>query len=153
MKTLIGPILFAAMFAAFPAAAAAQGNEGEAVMVAAATWARDRLPGGELRIDPHRTGRGVGDAAAAGVARALGADLGTLEQTRRCTDLMRPETCQLDADVLLAIAAPSLDGGNARVKVYAWYRQSSPGQPVGKSTWDLRLRRTASGWAVVSGGR
>ena len=154
MRISIGPFLFmTALVVGLPAASAAQGTEGEAVMVAAANWARDQLPAGQLRIDPHRTGRGAGDAAAQTVARALGADLGTLEQTRQCSDVMRPETCRLQADVLLAIAAPTVEGGDARVKVYAWYRQSSPREPVGKRTWDLRLTRTASGWTVTSGGR
>lgn len=123
----------------------------EAAMVAAGRWVRDRLPDGRLVVDPHRTGEGVGDAVVEGVARALGASLGTLEETRRCEDVMDPSTCTLDAAALIAIAPPSLDGDRGTVRVYAWFASDSPREPVGKRTWDLELRRDAGGWRVVSG--
>ena len=152
MRTRIGTFLLAtALVVGIPATGAAQNADEQAVMVAAALWAQDRLPEGSLRLDPHRTGRGVGSAIASRVARALGADVATLEDTRRCTDLMRPETCELESVALLAIAAPQVRGDQASVKVYAWYRQSSSRAPVAEATWDVRLRRTGSGWAVVPG--
>jgi hypothetical protein len=86
---------------------------------------------------------------AARVARALGADLGTLEATRRCADVTDPSSCRLESAALLAISAPSIDGDRARVRVYAWYRQDDPRDPVAKASWDVVLRRTASGWEVA----
>jgi hypothetical protein len=83
------------------------------------------------------------------VASALGAELGTLEDTRRCTDVMDPSSCRLDAAVLLAIAPPKITRDEARVRIYAWYRQSSAREPVGKRSWDLTLRRSGGGWQVV----
>lgn len=132
---------------------AAQGDAREAVMVAAAEWARERLPAGTLRVDPHRTGREAGEGVAERVARAVGAELGTLEATRRCMDAMDPSTCSLEAAALLAITTPRVDGDGATVRVYAWHRQSNPREPVAKLTWELELRRTGGGWQVVSGGR
>lgn len=128
--------------------AEAQTSDAEAVMVAAGAWARGQLPGGALRLDPHRTGRSTDRSVAARVASALGAEQATLEETRRCADPTDPSSCQLEAAALLAIGAPSISGDEARVRVYAWYRQSDGAAPVGKTSWDLTLRRTGSGWAV-----
>lgn len=127
---------------------AAQSAESEAVMVAAGEWAKGRVPGGALRLDPHRTGRSTERAVAARVASALGAELGTLEATRTCRDVADPSTCQLASAALLAIGAPAIRGESATVRVYAWYRQDDPRAPVGKATWDVRLRRSGSGWTV-----
>jgi hypothetical protein len=129
-----------------PTAARAQ-DDTEAVMVAAAQWARRGLPAGPLRLDPHRSGRAA-ETVAQRVARTLGADLGTLEDTRRCTDVMDPSSCTLSAAVLLAITEPQIRGDEARVRVYAWYRQDSAREPVGKQSWDLTLRRTGGSWQV-----
>lgn len=122
----------------------------EAVMVAAGAWALDRLPAGQTRLDPHRSGAGKDAARVRRVAQALGAGLGTLDESRQCTDTMDPATCKLSVDRLLAISAPRVDGDEARVKVYAWYRSSSP--PVAQQSWDLVLRHSGGSWRVVSGG-
>ena len=126
----------------------AQNGDATQAMVAAGEWARLQVPGGSVRLDPHRTGRSTDRAVAARVASALGAELGTLEQTRTCTDVTDPSTCRLASDVLLAIGAPAVRGDRATVRVYAWYRQSDPRAPVGKTSWSLVLTRTANGWAV-----
>lgn len=136
-----------------PAPVAAQDDPSEAVMVAAAQWARERLPQGALRLDPHRTGQDVGQGVAERIARAVGADLGTLEETRQCTNPMDASTCTLETVALMAISTPSVSGNEARVRVYGWHRQSRSGEPVAKVSWDLELRRAAGGWQVVSGGR
>lgn len=134
--------------AGIPGDAHAQTAEAEAAMVAAGEWAVARLPGGGVRLDPHRTGRSTERAVAARVASALGAELGTLEETRSCADALDPSTCRLAAPVLLAIAAPAIRGDRAVVRVYAWYRQEDPRSPVGKSSWEVALRRTSDGWTV-----
>lgn len=122
----------------------------EAVMVAAGEWVLDRIPSGRTQLDPHRSGAGKDGARVRRVAQALGARLGTLDEARQCTDTMNPATCQLGVDRLLAIAAPQVDGDEARVKVYAWYRSSSP--PVAQRSWTLVLRQSGGEWRVVSGG-
>lgn len=122
----------------------------EAVMVAAGEWVLDRIPSGRTQLDPHRSGAGKDGARVSRVAQALGARLGTLDEARQCTDTMNPATCELGVDRLLAIAAPQIDGDEARVKVYAWYRSSSP--PVAQRNWNLVLRQSGGDWRVVSGG-
>lgn len=134
-----------------PGGVAAQAGDAESAMIAAGEWARARVPGGSLLLDPHRTGRSTERAVAARVASALGADLGTLEQARTCTDVTDPSTCGLSSAALLAIAPPAIRGDEATVRVYAWYRQDDPRAPVGKATWEVRLRRSGSSWAVVGG--
>jgi len=154
MRTIrAGALLLAglAVGTAVPTAGAAQ-DDAEAVMVAAARWAQQRLPSGSLRIDPHRSGRAA-EAAVLRVANALGADVGTLEATRRCTDVMNPSTCSLDSVVLLAFAAPEIRGDEARVRVYAWYRQDSAREPVARESWDVVLRRSGGGWEVAGPSR
>ncbi|MBW3553946.1 MAG: hypothetical protein KY466_10570 [Gemmatimonadetes bacterium] len=126
----------------------AQTGDAERVMIAAGQWARGQLPSGALRLDPHRTGRSTDRAVAGRVASALGAELGTLEQTRTCTDVMDLSTCRLASTALLAIEAPAVRGDRAVVKVYAWHRQSDPRSPVAKRSWEVTLRRTGSGWTV-----
>ncbi|HUG40664.1 MAG TPA: hypothetical protein VMM12_09270 [Longimicrobiales bacterium] len=138
----------ALMAAGVPGDVASQGTGAEAAMVAAGEWVRGRLPAGSVRLDPHRTGRSTDRAVAARVASALGAELGTLEQSRACADVADPSTCRLDVAVLLAIAEPAIRGDRAVVRAYAWYRQNDPRSPVGKGSWEVTLRRTASGWAV-----
>lgn len=142
--SLLGMGLAAGLLA--PSPVQAQGDS-EAVMVAAARWARQGLPAGPLRLDPHRSGQAA-EAVARRVASALGGELGTLEDTRRCTDVMDPSSCQLDAAVLLVIGAPSIRGDEASVRVYAWYRQDSAREPVAKQSWDLTLRRAGGDWEV-----
>lgn len=132
-----------------PGMAAAQSSDAEAVMIAAGTWARGQVPAGALRLDPHRTGASTDASVARRVAAALGAEAGTLESTRSCADPTDPSTCRLSAAALLAIDAPSIRGDEARVRVYAWYRQDDPRSPVGRTSWDLTLRRTAGGWVVA----
>ena len=127
--------------------AVAQGDA-EAVMIAAGQWARGQLPSGALRLDPHRTGQSTDRAVARRVASAVGAELGTLEQTRTCTDVMDPSTCRLASAALLAIEAPVIRGDRAEVTVYAWHRQDDPRSPVAKRSWQVTLRRTGSGWAM-----
>lgn len=122
------------------------------VMAAAGRWALERLPEGRVRLDPHRSGEGKDRSVVERVAGALGAELGTLEETRRCEDAMDPATCRLASTVLLAIAPPRIDGDSARVKVYAWYDSGSVRSPVAQQSWQLELRRSGSGWEVVSGG-
>jgi hypothetical protein len=131
--------------ATFPAAA----QDEAAVMIAAARWAQERLPSGSLRLDPHRTGEGVGQALAEQVARTVGAQLGTLEETRVCANPMDASTCRLEANALLALAMPSIKGDVATIRVYAWHRTDSSAQPVARETWNLRLTRTGAGWAVA----
>ena len=133
---------------AAPGDARAQDADAEAAMVAAGQWARAQLPAGAVRLDPHRTGRSTERALTARVASALGAELGTLEQTRTCTDMTDPSTCTLATPVLLAIDAPSIRGDRAVVRVYGWYRQSDPRSPVGKTSWQVTLTRTGAGWSV-----
>jgi hypothetical protein len=128
--------------------AAAQADEA-AVMIAAGQWAQGQLPSGTLRVDPHRTGEGTGHALAEQVARALGARLGTLEETRVCANPMDAATCRLEADALLALATPRISGDAATIRVYAWHRTSSRSEPVARETWTLQLRRAASGWSVT----
>jgi hypothetical protein len=145
----MGLALAGAMTATSAVPATAQSDEA-AVMIAAGQWAQGRLPSGALRVDPHRTGEGVGHALAEQVARALGARLGTLEETRVCANPMDASTCRLEADALLALAMPRISGDAATIRVYAWHRTGSRSQPVARETWTVQLRRTASGW-VVSG--
>ena len=140
--------LAALLALAAPEIAVAQGSEGETAMVTAGEWVRARLPAGAVRLDPHRTGRSTERAVATRVASALGAKLGTLEETRICSDAMDASTCRLESPVLLAIAAPAIRGDRAVVRVYAWFRQDDPRSPVAKESWEVGLRRTASGWAV-----
>lgn len=121
----------------------------EAVMVAAARWAVERLPSGSLRLDPHRTGEGGGQALASRIARAVGAELGTVEQTRVCSNPMDASTCRLESDALVAIATPRISRDQASVRVYAWHRSGSASEPVARQSWDLRLTRTAGGWVVA----
>ena len=142
-----------AIGAAAMAAPVAGQNANEAVMVAAGQWAKGQLPGGGLRLDPHRTGEEAGQGVAERVARALGAELGTLEATRICGDVMDPSTCRLQTPGLIAISAPDLNGDRARVRVHGWFRQSDPREPVGKASWQLELVREGGAWRVVSGGR
>ncbi|NIP82934.1 MAG: hypothetical protein GWM90_28395, partial [Gemmatimonadetes bacterium] len=104
----------------------------QAVMVAAARWALERLPRGRVLVDPHRSGQGIDETLVEAVARELDAGLGTLEETRHCADVMDPSTCALDAAALLAISAPQVDDGTARVRVYAWHAADSRTEPVGK---------------------
>ena len=133
--------------------AEAQSGDAEAAMIAAGQWARGQLPSGALRLDPHRTGRSTDRAVAGRVASALGAELGTLEQTRTCADVMDASTCRLSSAALVAIEAPEIRGDQAEVTVYAWYRQNDPRAPVGKRSWEVTLRRTGSGWAVAGQAR
>lgn len=145
--------MVALSIAAVPASAHAQTTDAEAVMIAAGEWARDRVPAGALRLDPHRTGRSTDGAVASRVASALGAQEATLEATRQCTDAMDRSTCRLSAAALLVIGAPTIRGDEASVRVYAWYRQDDAGTPVAQASWDLTLRRTSSGWAVAGQSR
>lgn len=145
---LAGAALLLAAATASPAVA--QDPE-EAVMVAAAEWVLERVPGGEVRVDPHRSGAGKDRARVERVARTLGARLGTLDELRECTDVMDPSTCTLGVDRLLAIASPRIDDDEARVKVYAWYRADSPSEPVAQRSWELRLTREGPVWRVVAG--
>ncbi len=132
-----------------PTAGSAQAAaDAEAVMVAAARWAAERLPSGSLRLDPHRTGEGGGQALAGRIASAIGAELGTLEQTRVCSNPMDASTCRLESDALVAIATPRISRDEASVRVYAWQRTGSSSEPVARQSWDLRLTRTAGGWVV-----
>lgn len=124
----------------------------EAVMVAAGEWALARLPSSSVRLDPHRSGGGSGEARARRVAGSLGAELGTLEDTRRCADVMDPGSCTLAAATLLAISPPRVEGDQARVKVYAWYRSDSPRRPVAQQKWELVLQQSGGSWEVVGGG-
>jgi len=123
-------------------------SDDEAVMVAAARWAIERLPSGSLRLDPHRTGEGGGHALASRIARTVGAELGTLEQTRVCSNPMDASTCRLESVALVAIASPRVSRDQASVRVYAWHRSDSPSEPVTRQSWDLRLTRTTAGWSV-----
>jgi hypothetical protein len=141
-------VMLTAMALWSPAPASGQGADGEAAMVAAGQWARGRLPAGELRLDPHRTGRSTERALAGRIASALGAELGTLEQTRTCGNVTDPSTCRMSVPALLAIAPPAIRGDQATVRVYAWYAQDDPRAPVAKESWEVRLRRTGSGWVV-----
>jgi hypothetical protein len=126
------------------------GQEEAAVMIAAGRWAQERLPEGSLRLDPHRTGEGAGQALAEEVARALGAQLASLEETRVCGNPMDASTCRLESAALLAMTMPRIRRDEATIRVYAWHRTGSAREPVGRETWNLRLTRTAAGW-VVSG--
>jgi hypothetical protein len=147
-RTLMVLALSAIVAGADVVPAAAQADEA-AVMIAAGQWAQGQLPSGTLRVDPHRTGAGTGQALAEQVARALGARLGTLEETRVCANPMDAATCRLEADALLALATPRISGDAATIRVYAWHRTSSRAEPVARETWTLQLRRTASGWSVT----
>lgn len=129
-----------------------QQDPGEAIMVAAGQWALDRLPPGDTRLDPHRSGAGKDADRVQRVARSLGASLAPLDDTRQCADSIDPSTCQLSAARVLAITAPRIDGDRAQVKVYAWYRSDSAREPVAQRSWDLQLRRNGQSWRVVSGG-
>lgn len=151
-RALFGAAGIAGVLGAATAPAAAQTNPQESAMLAAARWVVDRLPEGSLRLDPHRSGQGTDRATVERVARALGAGLATLEETRRCEDTLDRSTCTLACDVLLALAPPEIRGDRATVKVYAWYRSSSRRSPVEKGTWVVELRGGADGWRVVSGG-
>lgn len=124
----------------------------EAIMIAVGGWVLERLPPGSSRLDPHRSGAGKDAPRIGRVATALGAELATLDETRQCTDALDRSTCQLAVTRLLAIGAPAIDGDEAVVKVYAWYRSGSAGAPVAEKTWQLRLHRIEGGWVVVSGG-
>lgn len=160
------PVLLAALAAlalGFPAALPAWGgaesresvagqDPAEAIMIAAGGWVLERLPPGSSRLDPHRSGAGKDAPRIGRVAAALGAELAPLDETRQCTDAVDPSTCQLAVARLLAIGAPAIDGDQAVVKVYAWYRSGSAGAPVAEKTWQLRLHRIEDGWVVVSGG-
>lgn len=147
-----------AIMAALAVGAAGAGTAAEAqdatedVMVAAGSWALDRLEGSSPRLDPHRTGAGRDAARVRRVAQRLGAELATLDDVRRCTDVMDPSTCELTTGPLLAIAAPEMDGERARVRVYGWHRSGSPRQPVEQRSWDLVLERSGGGWRVVGTG-
>jgi hypothetical protein len=141
----------AVVMGSFPAGGGAQSSE-EEVLVAAGQWALERLPRGAVRLDPHRTGQGAGEALARRLAGPLGAELATLEDTRSCSDPTDPSSCELAVDVLLALAAPRIDGDEAVVRVYAWHRSDDPRAPVTKESWDVRLQRSSGGWRVVSGG-
>lgn len=133
------------------APAAAQGSDAEAVMVAAGEWALQQVPGGQPHLDPHRSGEGQDAGRVERVARALGARLTTLDQARRCDDPMNRATCRLTVERLLTIAGPRIDDDRAQVKVYVWYRSSSPTEPVAQSRWNLVLERDSRGWRVTSG--
>lgn len=133
------------------AALAAQDASAD-VMIAAGRWAIERLPSGSGGLDPHRSGAGKDGARVRQVAQALGLELTTLEEAKRCTDALAPSTCQLSANRLLAIGSPRIDGAQARVKVYAWHRSGSEQAPVAERSWELSLRQSADGWRVVSGG-
>ena len=124
----------------------------ESAMAAAGTWVLGQLPAGETRLDPHRSGEGKDGARVDRVARALGAGLAPLNQVRECSDRLDPSTCTLSVARLISVGAPTIEGDTARVKVYAWYRSSSPREPVGQRSWEVRLRRSGQGWQVVSGG-
>lgn len=137
--------------AGVPASADAQSGDAEAVMVAAGEWVLQQVPGGQPHLDPHRSGEGQDAARLQRVARALGAGLTTLDQSRQCDDAMNRATCRLTVERLLTIAEPRVDGDRAQVKVYAWFRSSSPTDPVGQRRWDLSLERDARGWRVTSG--
>ena len=132
-----------------PAGAAGQGAE-EAVMIAAGSWVLEQTGEGDVRLDPHRTGQGTDRRVLRRVASALGADLGTLEETRHCSDPMDPSTCRLDADVLLCIAPPRVRGDEAEVRAYAWTSADELRNPVQKRTWALQLERVGDEWRVVS---
>lgn len=131
-----------------PAGASGQNADAEAAMVAAGQWVRGQLPGGVLRLDGHRTGRSTDGRVTERIASALGAEVSTLERTRTCTDVMDPSTCRLASSALIAIEAARVRGDEATVRVYAWFRQEDPRNPVGKGSWDVRLRRTGDGWTV-----
>lgn len=135
-----------------PAPAESQ-SQAEAVMTAAGQWAKGQVPSGTLRLDPHRSGQSSDAAVARRVAGALGADVGTLEATRTCADVMDPSTCKLATTALLAISQPSIDGASARVRVYAWHRQDNAREPIAKRSWDLTLRQEGGRWVVVEGRR
>jgi hypothetical protein len=83
------------------------------------------------------------------VAQTVGAQLGTLEETRVCANPMDASTCQLESNALLALAMPSINGDVATIRVYAWHRTTSSAQPVARETWNLRLTRSAAGWTVT----
>lgn len=129
-----------------------QQDPDEAIMVTAGQWALDRLPPGDTRLDPHRSGAGKDAARVRRVAQSLGATLAPLDDTRQCANAIDPSTCQLSAARVLAITAPRIDGDRAQVKVYAWYRSDSAREPVAQRSWDLQLRRNGQSWRVVSGG-
>lgn len=152
LRTSVLAAVCAALWVIWAEPATAQ-EPAEQVMIAAGQWAKGQVPAGPLRLDPHRTGRSSDPAVARRVASALGADLGTMEETRQCTDVMDPSTCALASSALLAISAPGINGDEASCRVYAWYRQDDARNPVVKRSWDLTLRRTAQGWEVVQGQR
>lgn len=121
-------------------------------MVAVGEWVLERVPGSTGRLDPHRSGAGKDAARVERVARAMGVGLAPLDEVRSCSDVMDPATCVLSVDRVLAIASPVMGEGEARVKVYVWYRSGSGAEPVAQRRWDLRLTRSATGWTVVFGG-
>lgn len=130
--------------------APAAAQDEAAVMIAAARWAQERLPAGPLRLDPHRTGEGGGQALAEEVAAAVGARLASLEETRVCGNPMDASTCRLESAALLAMAMPRIQGDRASVRIYAWYRSDSAAEPVARESWTVELRRTGAGWVVAS---
>ncbi len=150
-RVITAAVILAAGFARGDAASAQKPQVEEGAMIAAGQWARGKLPSGSLALDPHRSDGGVGDAVSQAVARGLGAKLATLEDARMCSDLMDPSTCRLSVDALLAISPPAVHGDQASVRVYAWYRGSSPREPVAKATWDVTLRRSGQAWTAISG--
>lgn len=150
MLTFAAAAAVAGTVAAMPVRA--QGDVAEAVMVAAGQWALQQVPGGSPHLDPHRSGAGKDAARIQRVARALGADLTTLDRSRQCEDAMNPATCRLTVERLLTIAEPRIDGDRATVKVYAWYRSGSQSEPVAQRRWTVVVERDGSAWRVVSGG-
>lgn len=147
----ITPVLVLGLLAA-PSMAVGQ-EATERVMIAAGQWAAERLPDGSVRVDPHRTGDRGDQSLARNMARSLGAELGTLEQMRQCDDPLDVSTCVLECDVLLAVAMPDIDGDRATVRLYAWHRQDDAQAPVGKTSWDVRLRSVDGAWQVVGADR
>lgn len=145
---VLATVLMLVLAAATPAPTVAQ-SQAEAVMIAAGQWAKQQLPSGTLRLDPHRSGQSSNADVAQRVAGALGAQVATLDESRSCTDVMDPSTCTLASTALLAISEPSISGNTARTRVYAWYRQDSPREPIAKRSWDLTLEQQGNRWVVV----
>lgn len=141
-------------------AASQQSADRSAILEAALKHVREGLPTGPIRMDARvaqskpgagrwaRTPRPPGEVGA--LAAALGASVGTIDETRVCTGA-KARSCRLEgASAVVAIGEPVIEGAVAEVLVLSWFTRTSRRGPVAARDVLITLSRESGTWRVVS---
>lgn len=141
----------AASVIAVPSSSRAQehaADEVTTIMSVAAVRARSGYPAGPTRIDV--AGNSLLEAThVAAIARALNAEVATVQATHVCSGAT-PDTCGLvGASVFLQIATPDITNETAQVRIRVLQQTDSRRQPVHAVGLLVSLARRWNTWVVI----